>query len=64
MERLQLKIVPFIVVLVIPLLGRMSDFVQDVREIISRTFAMLMVCARTHIHTHTRVHYTRTHTHT
>eukprot|EP00041_Stephanoeca_diplocostata_P038978 m.1575863 g.1575863 ORF g.1575863 m.1575863 type:complete len:1877 (-) comp25308_c0_seq54:5766-11396(-) len=42
-ERLQLKIVPFIVVLVIPLLGRMSDFVQDVREIISRTFAMLMV---------------------
>lgn len=42
-SRLGMTIIPFLVVLVIPLLGRMSDFDSDVREIVSRTFAALMV---------------------
>lgn len=41
--RLGMAITPFLVVLVIPLLGRMSDFDGDVREMVSRTFAALMV---------------------
>lgn len=39
---LDMKVIPYIVILVIPMLGRMSDFDGEVRELVSRTFAMLM----------------------
>ena len=40
--RLEMGVIPYIVILVIPMLGRMSDFNADVREVVSRTFAILM----------------------
>ena len=40
--RLEMKVIPYIVILVIPMLGRMSDFDSNVREVVSRTFAILM----------------------
>ncbi len=41
-QRLGLLILPYVVLLVIPVLGRMSDHNDDVRRIISATFASLL----------------------
>ena len=41
-QRLGMNILPYIVLLVIPLLGRMSDFDNDVRRIVSAIFASLL----------------------
>jgi TATA-binding protein-associated factor len=41
-QRLAMAILPYIVLLVIPVLGRMSDFEDDVRRIVSATFATLL----------------------
>ena len=41
-DRLKLGILPYLVILVIPLLGRLSDFDADIRQLASRTFAHLI----------------------
>eukprot|EP00052_Salpingoeca_macrocollata_P027428 m.260540 g.260540 ORF g.260540 m.260540 type:complete len:1806 (-) comp22741_c1_seq1:25-5442(-) len=41
-QRLNIDVVPYIVLLVIPILGRMSDFDSHVRQIVSATFATLI----------------------
>lgn len=41
-ERLGLDVLPYLVILVIPLMGRLSDFDTEVRQMTSRTFATLI----------------------
>ena len=41
-ERLGLDVLPYLVVLVIPLMARLSDFDTNVRQMTSRTFAILI----------------------
>eukprot|EP00039_Didymoeca_costata_P015606 m.268636 g.268636 ORF g.268636 m.268636 type:complete len:1773 (+) comp16256_c0_seq17:253-5571(+) len=41
-SELQLRVLPYLVILVIPMLGRLSDFDDNVRQMCSRTFATLI----------------------
>lgn len=42
MELLDIKILPFVIFLVVPVLGRMSDSDDDVRLVATNTFATLI----------------------
>jgi hypothetical protein len=41
-EAHRLEVLPFLTILVIPLMGRLSDFDSEVRQVSSRTFATLI----------------------
>ena len=63
-RRLGTRLVPYLLLLVVPLMGRMSDPVVDVRQPASATFAAvvaLLPLAQVCIHTHHASTYAHTH---
>ena len=56
MEQLDVDIVPYIVLLVVPVLGRMSDPSDSVRFMATQCFATLIRLLPLEVDTHTHTH--------